>query len=63
MVGLGVSQDPGRILYACGEDMVTLWNDPLIKSLLRSQGTRLEDMPGLCVVRCGCRLRIVLMSV
>ncbi|OJT02797.1 Guanine nucleotide-binding protein alpha-4 subunit [Trametes pubescens] len=38
--------DPGRILYACGEDMVTLWNDPLIKSLLRSQGTRLEDMPG-----------------
>ncbi|EIW55448.1 G-alpha-domain-containing protein [Trametes versicolor FP-101664 SS1] len=38
--------DPGRILCACAEDMVTLWNDPLIKSLLRSQGTRLEDMPG-----------------
>ncbi|KAI0635292.1 G-alpha-domain-containing protein [Trametes polyzona] len=38
--------DPGRILYACAEDMIALWNDPVIKSLLRSQGIRLEDMPG-----------------
>ncbi|KAI0360554.1 G-alpha-domain-containing protein [Trametes cingulata] len=38
--------DPGRILHACKEDMKTLWNDPVIKALLRAQGIRLEDMPG-----------------
>ncbi|KAI0372073.1 G-alpha-domain-containing protein [Pilatotrama ljubarskyi] len=38
--------DPGRILNACAEDMETLWNDPVIKALLRLQGIRLEDLPG-----------------
>ncbi|KAJ3006122.1 hypothetical protein NUW54_g4051 [Trametes sanguinea] len=26
--------------------MITLWNDPTIKALLRAQGIRIEDMPG-----------------
>ena len=39
------------MLYACAEDMITLWNDPTIKAMLRSQGIRLEDLPGLCVSR------------
>ncbi|KAI0827068.1 G-alpha-domain-containing protein [Trametes gibbosa] len=38
--------DPGPILHACAEDMITLWNDPVIRGLLRSQTIRLEDMPG-----------------
>ncbi|KAI0336827.1 G-alpha-domain-containing protein [Cubamyces sp. BRFM 1775] len=38
--------DPSRILHACAEDMITLWNDPVIKALLRAQGIRMEDMPG-----------------
>ncbi|KAI8985031.1 G-protein alpha subunit [Trametes punicea] len=38
--------DPGRVLHACAEDMMTLWNDPVIKALLRAQGIRIEDMPG-----------------
>ncbi|KAH9852509.1 G-alpha-domain-containing protein [Lenzites betulinus] len=38
--------DPAGILHACAEDMITLWNDPVIRGLLRSQTIRLEDMPG-----------------
>ncbi|KAH9835198.1 guanine nucleotide binding protein, alpha subunit [Rhodofomes roseus] len=39
-------QDPGRIIHACGEDMIRLWNDETIRSLLQIQGIRLEDRPG-----------------
>jgi len=38
--------DPGRLLYACREDMIRLWQDPVIKELLRAKRLRLEDMPG-----------------
>ncbi|CDO73698.1 hypothetical protein BN946_scf185015.g26 [Trametes cinnabarina] len=38
--------DPGRVLHACADDMIMLWNDPTIKALLRAQGVRIEDMPG-----------------
>ncbi|KAH6914231.1 guanine nucleotide-binding protein alpha-4 subunit [Coprinopsis sp. MPI-PUGE-AT-0042] len=38
--------DPGPILHACAEDMITLWNDPTIKTMLRAYGVRLEDKPG-----------------
>ncbi|EPS98032.1 hypothetical protein FOMPIDRAFT_1031729 [Fomitopsis schrenkii] len=39
-------EDPGRVIYACGEDMVKLWNDDTIRALLQAQGIRLEDQPG-----------------
>ncbi|EED84472.1 candidate G-protein alpha subunit [Postia placenta Mad-698-R] len=39
-------QDPGRIIYACGEDMIRLWNDETIKALLKSLNIRLADQPG-----------------
>lgn len=42
-------QDPGRIIYACGEDMIRLWNDETIKALLKSLNIRLADQPGLYV--------------
>lgn len=39
-------KDPGVILHACADDMVTLWNDPTIKELLRAQRLRLQDLAG-----------------
>jgi len=39
-------EDPGRIIYACGEDMIRLWNDETIKEILKAQNIRLEDQPG-----------------
>jgi len=45
--------DPGIILHACSEDMIQLWNDPTIKSLLRARKLRLEDMAGLWVILCS----------
>ncbi|KAH9941235.1 G-alpha-domain-containing protein [Epithele typhae] len=46
--------DPARVLHACADDMIALWHDPAIKTMLRSQGTRLEDLPGFfldCIER------------
>ncbi|OCH87361.1 G-alpha-domain-containing protein [Obba rivulosa] len=39
-------QDPGRILHACRDDMIALWNDPTIRELLEVQKVRLQDVPG-----------------
>ncbi|PCH44939.1 G-alpha-domain-containing protein [Wolfiporia cocos MD-104 SS10] len=39
-------EDPGRILYACGEDMIRLWNDETIQALLKAKNLRLEDRSG-----------------
>ncbi|CCM00780.1 uncharacterized protein FIBRA_02822 [Fibroporia radiculosa] len=38
--------DPGRIIYACGEDMIRLWNDDTIRKLLKMHNLRLEDRSG-----------------
>ena len=43
--------DPGLILHACSEDIIKLWNDPTVKTLLKAQKIRLEDMGGLCVIQ------------
>ena len=43
--------DPGVILHACSEDIIKLWNDPTVKTLLKAQKVRLEDMGGLCVIQ------------
>ena len=39
--------DPGVVLNACAEDIVKLWNNPIVKELLSQQKIRLEDMSGL----------------
>jgi len=39
--------DPGVVLNACAEDIVKLWNNPIVKELLGQQKIRLEDMSGL----------------
>ncbi|KAF7795596.1 hypothetical protein EIP86_006759, partial [Pleurotus ostreatoroseus] len=38
--------DPGRIIHACGDDMIRLWNDPTIQQGLEYQKIRLQDQPG-----------------
>uniref|UniRef100_A0A0W0FWU8 Guanine nucleotide-binding protein alpha-4 subunit n=1 Tax=Moniliophthora roreri TaxID=221103 RepID=A0A0W0FWU8_MONRR len=38
--------DPGTILHYCAQDMIRLWNDPVIQQLLAALSLRLEDMPG-----------------
>ncbi len=41
--------DSGRLLHACAEDMVKLWNDPVIQELLHKLKIRMEEHAGLYV--------------
>ena len=38
-----------NILEACAPDMVTLWSDPIVKSIVRQKRLRLEESSGLWV--------------
>ncbi|THG94874.1 hypothetical protein EW026_g6679 [Hermanssonia centrifuga] len=38
--------DPGKIIHACGEDMIHLWADPTVQKVLEYQKIRLQDLPG-----------------
>ncbi|KAG8916116.1 hypothetical protein FRC00_000575, partial [Tulasnella sp. 408] len=38
--------DPFSIVNACRDDMVALWKDQSVQSILRRKGIRLEEMPG-----------------
>lgn len=49
----GESNDPGVILNACCEDMMTLWSDRTLQGILRSHNVRLEDKSGLWVSLSG----------
>jgi guanine nucleotide-binding protein alpha-1 subunit len=40
-------QDPGYILSVCAEDMIKLWNDETIRTLLRAKKIRLQEKSGL----------------
>jgi hypothetical protein len=42
-------QDPGKVIHACSEDMIKLWDDSTIQRVLEYQKLRLQDLPGLCV--------------
>lgn len=41
--------DPGVVLNACAEDIIRLWEDPVVRQLLNAQKTPLEHMGGLFV--------------
>ena len=45
----GRKDDPTAVLAACRDDIIALWEDPVVKSVLKRRGIRLQDMPGLCV--------------
>ena len=38
-------EDPGHVIHACRDDMMTLWRDPIVRQIVHD--LRLEDMPGL----------------
>lgn len=40
-------QDPGKVLFACADDMKRLWADPIIQDLLKAKGVRLRELGGL----------------
>ena len=50
-IDIEVPNDAGVILHACSEDIIKLWNDPTVKTLLKARKVRLEDMGGLCVIQ------------
>lgn len=39
-------EDPGIILHACSQDLIHIWNNPLVHELLQSQNVRLEESSG-----------------
>lgn len=39
--------DPTTVLAACKEDIVTMWEDQVVRGVLKKRGVRLQDMPGL----------------
>lgn len=39
--------DPTTVLDACREDIVALWEDQVVRGVLKKRGVRLQDMPGL----------------
>jgi guanine nucleotide-binding protein alpha-1 subunit len=40
-------EDPNHVINACKDDMLALWNDPVVRQVLRIGNVRLEEMPGL----------------
>lgn len=39
--------DPTTVLAACKDDIVALWEDPIVRGILKKHNVRLQDMPGL----------------
>ena len=39
--------NPTAVLAACKDDIVTLWEDTIVRSVLKKHNVRLQDMPGL----------------
>ncbi|KAI0919462.1 hypothetical protein AcW1_003298 [Taiwanofungus camphoratus] len=38
--------DPTTVLAACKDDIVALWEDPIVRGILKKHNVRLQDMPG-----------------
>lgn len=39
--------DPTAVLAQCRDDIIALWEDPVVKGILKKHNVRLQDMPGL----------------
>jgi len=39
--------DPGRVLFACKDDMLALWTDPVVRQILDIAKVRPQDIGGL----------------
>lgn len=40
-------EEAAKVLYACKDDMVSLWRDPVVREILHRRDVRLEEGPGL----------------
>ncbi|OCH90781.1 G-protein alpha subunit [Obba rivulosa] len=40
------SNDPTTMLAACRDDILALWEDPVVQAVLKKHNVRLQDMPG-----------------
>jgi len=45
--GFETPDEPQEVLHACRRDMIQLWNDPGVRSILKLKKIRLEEFPGL----------------
>ena len=53
-----VHQEEGtHILVTFREDIIALWNDPVIQRVLKRRKCNVRDMPGLCVPSLSTRFR------
>jgi hypothetical protein len=43
------SDEPQELLHSCRGDIMTMWNDPTVRDILRRRKVRLEEFPGLYV--------------
>lgn len=39
-------EDPSNVIQACKDDMIALWQDPVVRQVLHVGNVRLEEMPG-----------------
>jgi hypothetical protein len=39
--------DPGRVLFACRDDIIALWRDPVVRQILEIARVRPQDQGGL----------------
>ena len=47
MINWDDPEDPGTVLHACSEDMIRLWTDPVIQTLLNKLKLRMREQAGL----------------
>jgi guanine nucleotide-binding protein subunit alpha len=47
--GIETQDEPTMVLYECRHDMKELWNNSLVRDVLRRRKIRLDEQPGLCV--------------
>ncbi|KAH7910678.1 guanine nucleotide binding protein, alpha subunit [Hygrophoropsis aurantiaca] len=43
---LGIRDEAQEVLHSCSDDIQTLWNDKLVREVLRRRKIRLEEFPG-----------------
>lgn len=45
--GQEVTEEVQKVLVQCRDDIITLWNDPFVRAVLKKRKIRLEERPGL----------------
>lgn len=45
--GMETADEPQEVLHSCQTDLILLWNDEVVREILRRKKVRLEEFPGL----------------